>query len=165
MAFTALCRVLFTAVFLGRFFPSHPSFYTQKSNRSNPNDCFFYLGGNDGAGDGNRTHVTSLEGWGSTIELHPPNDGLGIRHKHPKWSGRRDSGSRHPPWQGGTLPLSYYRMLHLKGWCGRRDSNSYAFRHQILSLARLPFRHARKDHTALPKGKMVTHRRFELRTP
>ena len=25
-----------------------------------------------GAGDGNRTHVTSLEGWGSTIELHPP---------------------------------------------------------------------------------------------
>ena len=25
----------------------------------------------DGAGDGNRTHVTSLEGWGSTIELHP----------------------------------------------------------------------------------------------
>ena len=26
-----------------------------------------------GAGDGNRTHVTSLEGWGSTIELHPRN--------------------------------------------------------------------------------------------
>src|SRR3954447_12714138 len=25
-----------------------------------------------GAGDGNRTHVTSLEGWSSTIELHPP---------------------------------------------------------------------------------------------
>ncbi len=25
----------------------------------------------DGAGDGNRTHVTSLEGWSSTIELHP----------------------------------------------------------------------------------------------
>ena len=25
------------------------------------------------------------------------------------WSGRRDSDSRHPPWQGGTLPLSYYR--------------------------------------------------------
>ena len=23
------------------------------------------------AGDGNRTHVTSLEGWSSTIELHP----------------------------------------------------------------------------------------------
>ena len=25
----------------------------------------------DGAGDGNRTHATSLEGWDSTIELHP----------------------------------------------------------------------------------------------
>ena len=25
----------------------------------------------DGAGDGNRTHVVSLEGWSSTIELHP----------------------------------------------------------------------------------------------
>ena len=24
-----------------------------------------------GAGDGNRTRVISLEGWGSTIELHP----------------------------------------------------------------------------------------------
>ena len=26
---------------------------------------------NYGAGDGNRTHVSSLEGWCSTIELHP----------------------------------------------------------------------------------------------
>ena len=26
-----------------------------------------------GAGDGNRTHVASLEGWNSTIELHPRN--------------------------------------------------------------------------------------------
>ena len=25
----------------------------------------------DGAGDGNRTHAASLEGWNSTIELHP----------------------------------------------------------------------------------------------
>ena len=25
----------------------------------------------NGAGDGNRTHATSLEGWDSTIELHP----------------------------------------------------------------------------------------------
>jgi hypothetical protein len=29
-----------------------------------------------GAGDGNRTHVTSLEGWSSTIELHPHNGRL-----------------------------------------------------------------------------------------
>ena len=27
--------------------------------------------GTYGAGDGNRTHATSLEGWDSTIELHP----------------------------------------------------------------------------------------------
>ena len=27
-----------------------------------------------GAGDGNRTHTTSLEGWDSTIELHPQTD-------------------------------------------------------------------------------------------
>ena len=27
----------------------------------------------NGAGDGNRTHATSLEGWSSTIELHPQN--------------------------------------------------------------------------------------------
>src|SRR6266851_1935483 len=25
-----------------------------------------------GAGDGNRTHIASLEGWSSAIELHPP---------------------------------------------------------------------------------------------
>ena len=28
--------------------------------------------GMDGAGEGNRTLVTSLEGWSSAIELHPP---------------------------------------------------------------------------------------------
>ncbi len=31
------------------------------------------------AGDGNRTHVSSLEGWCSTIELHPQNRGDRIR--------------------------------------------------------------------------------------
>ena len=70
-----------------------------------------------GAGDGNRTHVTSLEGWSSTIELHPPasavrNSSIPKRSQEEKWSGRRDSDSRHPPWQGGTLPLSYYRTFH-----------------------------------------------------
>ena len=29
-------------------------------------------GHKNGAGSGNRTRATSLEGWGSTIELHPP---------------------------------------------------------------------------------------------
>ena len=50
-----------------------------------------------GAGDGNRTHVDSLEGWNSTIELHP-------HISNGEWSGRRDSDSRPPPWQGGALP-------------------------------------------------------------
>ena len=30
--------------------------------------------GSKKAGDGNRTHVSSLEGWCSTIELHPQNN-------------------------------------------------------------------------------------------
>ena len=34
----------------------------------------------NGAGDGNRTRITSLEGWGSAIELHLL-----------KWSGLQDS--------------------------------------------------------------------------
>ena len=38
--------------------------------------------------------------------------------------------------------LSYYRIPRII-WCGRRDSNSYTVKYQILSLARLPFRHAR----------------------
>ncbi len=29
----------------------------------------------NGAGDENRTHVISLEGWGSTIKLHPQING------------------------------------------------------------------------------------------
>jgi hypothetical protein len=37
-----------------------------------------------GAGDGNRTHVASLEGWSSTIELHPrPSAIYGNRGKPP----------------------------------------------------------------------------------
>ena len=31
------------------------------------------------------------------------------------WSGRRDSNPRHPPWQGGTLPLSYARKSASSG--------------------------------------------------
>ena len=29
------------------------------------------------------------------------------------WSGQRDSNPQHPPWQGGTLPLSYARIVEL----------------------------------------------------
>ena len=41
-------------------FPSRP-----RSRLSRRRRC-------SGAGDGNRTRVASLEGWSSTIELHPP---------------------------------------------------------------------------------------------
>ena len=27
------------------------------------------------------------------------------------WSGRRDSNPRPPPWQGGVLPLNYFRKM------------------------------------------------------
>ena len=39
-----------------------------------------------GAGEGNRTLATSLEGWGSTTELHPQNIGAedGIRTRDPR---------------------------------------------------------------------------------
>src|SRR3954469_18174162 len=28
------------------------------------------------------------------------------------WSGRRDSNPRPPPWQGGVLPLNYFRIVN-----------------------------------------------------
>ena len=31
------------------------------------------------------------------------------------WSGRRDSNSRHLPWQGNALPLSHFRMVGATG--------------------------------------------------
>ena len=34
---------------------------------------------NKKAGDGNRTHVSSLEGWCSTIELHPHRNYLVVK--------------------------------------------------------------------------------------
>ena len=61
--------------------------------------------------------------------------------------------------------LSYYRILPAGrkpgDLCGRRDSNSYASRHQILSLARLPFRHARRTDPA----KTGESDPLEIRTP
>ena len=32
-----------------------------------------------------------------------------LRVNQRKWSGKRDLNPRHPPWQGGALPLSYSR--------------------------------------------------------
>ena len=53
-----------------------------------------------GAGSGNRTHLSSLEGWSITDIRYPQN-----------WSERRDSNPQHPPWQGGALPLSHFRKF------------------------------------------------------
>ena len=44
------------------------------------------------------------------------------------WSGRRGSNSRPPPWQGGVLPLNYFRPLYYSTvfyWCRRRDLNPH----------------------------------------
>ena len=79
----------------------------------------------DGAGDGNRTRVASLEGWSSAIELHP----------RKKWSGRRGSDSRPPPWQGGALPTE---LLPHKSAAGRnRTTDTQIF---SLLLYRLSYR-------------------------
>ena len=102
-----------------------------------------------GAGDGNRTHVASLEGWNSTIELHPR---------------MRDNGAvdetRTRDLHLGKVALyqlSYYRKTmgdrRRQGkqalWKLVRAKRLELIRlwHQILNLARLPFRHARTLHT------------------
>jgi hypothetical protein len=41
------------------------------------------------------------------VDLAPARDPLSSWQQG--WSGRRDSNPRRPPWQGGTLPLSYSR--------------------------------------------------------
>ena len=82
------------------------------------------------AGDGNRTHVTSLEGWSSTIELHPQR----------KWSGRRDSDPRHPPWQGGTLPTELLP----------RKNNRETVRTKRLELLRLSAPDPKSGASAIP---------------
>ncbi len=42
--------------------------YTSQNKKINPDDISHQ---DFGAGDGNRTHAASLEGWNSTIEQHP----------------------------------------------------------------------------------------------
>ena len=48
------------------------------------------------AGDGNRTHVSSLEGWCSTIELHPHNVGVTGFEPAASWSQTRRSSQAEP---------------------------------------------------------------------
>ncbi len=51
-------RIIFDCRSCQRFDPQRPQIFPKNSHSSR-------------AGDGNRTHVTSLEGWSSTIELRP----------------------------------------------------------------------------------------------
>ena len=53
------------------------------------------------AGEGNRTPITSLEGWGSTVELHPHGSRSGLASF---LSGREDLNLRPPAPKAGALP-------------------------------------------------------------
>ena len=59
------------------------------------------------------------------------------------WSGRRDSNSRHPPWQGGILPLNYFRPFYQLYYMvpKERFELSQACAHHPLKMACLPFHH------------------------
>ena len=82
------------------------------------NLCFSY-----GAGDGNRTRITSLEGWGSAIELHLL-----------KWSGLQDSNL----WPSGPKPdalpswaKSRYFLLNYNGTPERIRTPNPLIRSQV----------------------------------
>ena len=50
-----------------------------------------------------------------------------------KWSGRRDSDPRHPPWQGGTIPTE---LLPHKCALGRnRTTDTVIFSHMLYRLS------------------------------
>ena len=59
--------------------------------------------GNIKAGDGNRTHVSSLEGWCSTIELHPHEVGVTGFEPATSWSQTRRSSQTEPHPEGFTF--------------------------------------------------------------
>ena len=70
------------------------------------------------AGDGNRTHVSSLEGWCSTIELHPR---INCSFRFILYQNRSQSlmalrkrvmgiEPTYPAWKAGVLPLNYTRI-------------------------------------------------------
>ena len=74
-----------------------------------------------GAGDGNRTHATSLEGWDSTIELHPQEDipanvSFGMIPQTPLLVNPSPQKSRKKAPGGGRRPGP---VLTAAGWAGR----------------------------------------------
>ncbi len=69
------------------------------TNKNRPEALSFWPVSGSGAGDGNRTRVISLEGWGSTIELRPQ-DMVGTTGFEPATScsqSRRATKLRHVP--------------------------------------------------------------------
>ena len=63
------------------------------------------------AGDGNRTHVSSLEGWCSTIELHPHTIGVTGFEPATSWSQTRRSSQAEPHPEGFVCVLSVTQEL------------------------------------------------------
>jgi hypothetical protein len=59
-----------------------------------------------------------------------------------KWSGRRDSNSRHPPWKGGALPTELRPQKSLNGGAGWIRTTE-SLRWQIYSLLPLATREPR----------------------
>lgn len=83
------------------------------------------------------------------------------------WSGRRDSNSRHPPWQGGILPLNYFRPLYYSNvfyWCRRRDLNPHRLSPTTPSRWRVYQLPPLRQIQGLPKIKMAGVAGFEPAT-
>ena len=93
-----------------------------------------YLG--SGAGEGNRTPTTSLEGWGSTIELHPLAPHSSNRLRPAVRSDRRRRVRRRSAWWRGLD--SNQRTL------SRADLQSAAFNHSATPPARHPAQPAKR---------------------
>ena len=60
---------------------------------------------------------------------------LPLGHGTKKWSGRRDSDPRHPPWQGGTLPAELLPQKYASGRNRTTDTKIFS-----LLLYRLSYR-------------------------
>ncbi len=100
-----------------------------------------------GAGDGNRTRMTSLEGWDSAIELHPRS-----RSRYPRRSacrgraaGRRGGGIRTP----GLLPPKQVRYRCATPRCIRHTRRAHATN---ATTAALPTIQARGAGHVVPSG-------------
>ncbi len=52
-----------------------------------------------------------------------------------RWSGKRGSNSRPPPWQGGALPLSYFRILTVLSINGYYSNKRQVFCQEIILVA------------------------------